>query len=355
MKIQYQELINDYYENLNTNLRNFRGGPGFLESWVHDEDHTRSLLGIFDLAAENKIDEVQILLSPDVMGSVDFSLLSNEISPSSLKQETKDQQVILTFSRSNGSAKSEAVTGAINEAFKSQAEAALKNIQHEGELPQDKQTYTAEANGVRLQIAVDEDGIVRKAKHFGASGYQKAILDVLAKQILNRSFQEGSEHGMIRVMNALRDWQIPLHVKGLVTPENADQSFHLPLQLLRTAFKSFQTTHPLHKNEWRDAIAQNWLNMPIEDRIKAAQKEMIEQAQKMGLQTTGVEIVQIKNDTRLVLSLKQDINFPSFGNKLIQIERALRNKFGVELEFQVEGIEDRNKRVERSGRSNDKL
>ena len=353
MKIQYQDLINDYYENLNTNLRNFRGGPGFLESWVHDEDHTRSLLGIFDLANENKIDEVQILLSPDVMSSVNFSFLSNEISPSSLKQETKDQQVVLTFSRASGANKSHTTVGAINEAFKKQADAALQKIQFEGELPQDQNTYRAEANGVRLQVAVDDKGIVQKVRHFGANGYVKAILDVLAAQLLNRPFQEGSEHGLIRVMHALRDYQIPLHVKGLVTPENADQSFHLPMQLLRSAFKNFQEKHPNIKNEWRDAIAQNWLSMPIPERIQAAQKEMISTAQKMGLQTTGVEIVQIKNDTRLVLSLKQDINFPSFGNKLIQIERALRAKFGAELEFQVEGIEDRNKRVERSGRTNE--
>ena len=353
MKIQYSELITDYYENLNTNLRNFRGGPGFLESWVHDEDHTRSLLGIFDLAAENKIDEVQVLLSPEVMSSVDFSYLSNEISPSSLKQEIQDQQVVLTFQRNSGASKSSASTGAINEAFKQQADAALKKIQHEGELPANQFTFTAEANGARLQVAVDDKGIVQKAKHFGATGYAKAILDVLAGQLLNRPFQEGSEHGMIRTMNLLRDQNIPLHIKGLVTPENADQNFHMPLQLLRTAYKGYREKNPMIKNEWRDAIAANWLAMPISERIQAAQKEMIHQAQKMGLQTTGVEIVQIKNDTRLVLSLRQDPKLPSFGNKLIQMERALRNKFGAELEFQVEGVEDRNKRVERSGRTNE--
>ena len=351
MKIQYEELIKDYYENLNTNLRNFRGGPGFLESWVHDEDHTRSLLGIFDLASENKVDEVQILLSPDIMQSVNFSFLSNEISPSSLKQEVQNEQVVLTFRRgTSGAGKSENSMGAINEAFKKQADVALKKIEFEGELPNEKFSYTADLNGVRLQVATDENGIVQKVRHFGANGYHKAVLDILARELVNRPFQEGSEHGMIRVMNHLRDFNIPLHVKGLVTPENADTCFQLPQQLLRTAFQLYHTTHPLKKNEWRNPIPQQWLNTPVADRIQMAQKEMMNIAQKLGLQASGVEIVQIKNDTRLVLAFKQDPSFPNFGNQLINIERQLREKFGVELEFQVEGLEDRNKRIERTKR-----
>src|SRR5258708_36646424 len=74
-ELNYQELVSGYYDNLNNNLRNFKGGPGFLETWVHDEDHNRSLLEILDLAHEHGMATLKIRLPAEVANSLNLDWL----------------------------------------------------------------------------------------------------------------------------------------------------------------------------------------------------------------------------------------------------------------------------------------
>src|SRR5262245_33802203 len=97
--LNYQELVSGYYDNLNNNLRNFKGGPGFLETWVHDEDHNRSLLEILDLAHSHGIDNLNIKLPSDVIRTVNLDWLrrnANEFGSLDLDHET------LSFTNAKG-------------------------------------------------------------------------------------------------------------------------------------------------------------------------------------------------------------------------------------------------------------
>lgn len=65
-----------------------------------------------------------------------------------------------------------------------------------------------------------------------------------------------------------------------------------------------------------------------------------------------VSLVEVKNETRLVLSVVQNPQYPPFGHAMIKLERWLKTFLDVEdLELQLESKEDRNRRVERSGRT----
>ena len=98
-ELNYQDLVTGYYDNLNNNLRNFKGGPGFLETWVHDEDHNRSLLEILDLAHSHGIDALNIQLPPAVADSLNLDWLRRNASEfGSLELKGKS----LTFSKAKG-------------------------------------------------------------------------------------------------------------------------------------------------------------------------------------------------------------------------------------------------------------
>jgi hypothetical protein len=83
--LNYQTLVHNYYENLNTNLRHFTGGPGFLESWAHDEDHNRSLLEILDLALAHKVSPLHLTLPNEVLSSLRLDWLQRNLKSGTLE------------------------------------------------------------------------------------------------------------------------------------------------------------------------------------------------------------------------------------------------------------------------------
>lgn len=84
--------------------------------------------------------------------------------------------------------------------------------------------------------------------------------------------------------------------------------------------------------------------------MKRAQIAVTEACREYGLQV-DVLVTEIKNNTRFVLSYKQAADKPDFGRHMIKMERWLRMKFGFEVELQLESLEDRNRREDRTKRT----
>jgi hypothetical protein len=348
-KLNYQELVAGYYDSLNNNLRNFRGGPGFLETWVHDEDHNRSLLEILDLAHENGIDDLEIQLPEDVRSTVNIDWLrrnSADYGSIELKGET------LNFSNVKSTTTStdefEGFSDIYTEALKQHA----KKIAFEGDINDATlTTFSATGEGGTLSLGIDAKGIVKEAKHKAFKGVYRPLIDTFCSVMTNRSFLEGFEHAAIRAEHALRDQNRPRPVKGLLTPENADPHFAAANKLVRTIWYNYlkATGQEAKRNFWRDPIPESWLNLSDDDRLKAAYKAVLEGCTHFGLQT-DVLVPEIKADTRFVLSYSQNKEKPDFGRHMIKLEKWLREKMGFEVELLLESIEDRNKRVERTKR-----
>lgn len=79
-EVNYQAIVKAYYNNLQDNLRSFRGGEGFLEEWAHDEDINRSLIEILYLAYEHDELPIQIILPEDLIEDVDVAKIKKEVS-----------------------------------------------------------------------------------------------------------------------------------------------------------------------------------------------------------------------------------------------------------------------------------
>lgn len=66
MELNYQELVDNYQKNLDTKLRGFKGGPGFLETWTYDVDDQRSLLEIIELGSQAGEEIIVINVSQEI-------------------------------------------------------------------------------------------------------------------------------------------------------------------------------------------------------------------------------------------------------------------------------------------------
>jgi hypothetical protein len=348
MMLNYQELVQGYYDNLNNNLRNFKGGPGFLETWVHDEDHNRSILEILDLAHSHGISDLKIQLGKDVTSQVNLEWLrKNSAKYGSLELRGEE----LSFSNSKTEQRADEFAG-VSAQYVDNLRRQNANLKNEGTVySQDHQILKISEGGAELALAVDSKGLVRDAKHLRFTGFNRPLMDAFCQNLVNRSLHEGAEHGGIRLEAMLRDPSKPAKVKGLLTPETADPMFALPQKLVRQLFADYVKANKIEvkRNFWRDPVPEEWLALSPEEKLIQAQRILNEGCAELGLQS-DVVITEIKNNTRLVLNYKQDKSKPDFGRNMIKLERWLRAKMQFEVELQLESIEDRNRREERTKR-----
>ncbi len=345
-ELNYQDLVKDYYDNLNNNLRNFKGGPGFLETWVHDEDHNRSILEILDLAHSSGIAELSIRLPADVSGGLDLTWLRLQAAAyGSVKLDGTQLKFVAGKSAGSG-----LEMGAVGELYRDNVQ--RHKVTSEGALEaKGGKVFKAQDGGV-LAVLVDDAGLVKEARHTGFAGPVKSVVDAFCTILKGRPLQEGAEHGTIRLETSLRAGDRPVRAKGLFTPELGDPIFATPNRLARKLFNEYLKSmgKGLERNYWRDPIPASWMGLTPEAKVAAAQEILLKGCDKLGLQKT-VQVTQIKHDTRFVLTFTQDPTKPNFGHSMIKLERWLRGELKFEVELQLESIEDRNKRVQRSGRT----
>jgi hypothetical protein len=97
MTIDYNNLVKGYYDGLVNNLRNFSPGPEFLESWVHDEDHERSLFGIFEAAKDAGLTSLSVTVEPPFCDDLNMNSLNKELSHlGKTKIESQSDKAVIT-------------------------------------------------------------------------------------------------------------------------------------------------------------------------------------------------------------------------------------------------------------------
>lgn len=342
MKINYSELVSAYYQNLNENLRHFRGGPGFLETWVHDEDHARSLLNILDLAHADGLNELEIELPPDI--SLSFEWLRKEAA--SLGRVELNGSLLL-FRRGEEFG-AEDVFSLVHPVYRAALRDAEKSLPYEfsGNLPlaPGESWHSADLEGNRLHLRVNSEGLVTAARH-ESSGIYRPLLDRFSALLIGRPLQEGADHGVIRLERSLRDPQAAPPVKGVITPENSDPIFLFSLKLIRGLAGGGESA-------WRDPLPDRWLALPEEEKSRQAASALTAALADLGLPDPGLELVGLKSQRRLVVTYPSSPANKYWHYHLIDLERALRARLGFEAEIQLEDIADRNKRVERTKRAN---
>lgn len=200
----------------------------------------------------------------------------------------------------------------------------------------------SEEDGEYLEVTINDEGIIN-----GGHG-SSYLINLFVSVLVGRHVQEGSDHGAIRLMHILYKERT---VEGLMQVDQFPalkvcQS--LARRILETWAQSTGTE--LKKNFWRDAVPKSWLELSMEKKLEVANAHLLEVCKMFALQE-DVKVVTILNDTRFVLDYRQSLTHPNFGWAMIKVERELRRMTQMEVELQLESLEDKNKRVQRSGRS----
>ena len=88
--LDYEQLLAEYSESLLTVLRGFRPGAEFLETWVPDDDHAKSILNLAESAQLNGTERLALRLGPEALAALDIAQLEQmlrELGSVHLKRE----------------------------------------------------------------------------------------------------------------------------------------------------------------------------------------------------------------------------------------------------------------------------
>lgn len=383
MRLSYDELVRDYLDSLHSKLRNFAVEPEFLATWVHDEDDATSLYELFASAREAgckdltvavgkqtaaKLDKAEleqrfsslgrVRLEPAKDGGWDIVAALEKTAPAPAAkpaaQAPRPAQVKLAPAAKNGvkTLKREGV----HPAYRAAIAALAASPRHEGGAPKAPAgglLVEAADGSAKLSVAVDKEGLVLAAAHSGATGDLRGLLDGVCDLLPGRAFQEGHDHAVIRLEAKLRDHSVPSPVVGLVTPRNADPVFAKPQALLRAAYKTWleKTGAKPGWNFWDDEPAPGWKALSGEEKLARSKAAVEESCRGLGVPLAGVEVLEVLGGCRIVLAATPETIKPSFAPRMLKLEQAVKAKLDPRIEVQLESLEDRNRRAERTQRT----
>lgn len=388
VRISYDEIVRDYLESLHSKLRNFSVEPEFLATWVHDEDDHVSLFELFAAAQSSGCRQLTVDVGADTAARLDRKRLEALIAPLGAATISGAEGGGLSVSvalcdrvaapspsapaataaplRAPKAAPSVAAAspaarpgGEIHEAYRQAVRARAASPRFEGTpavAPGGMLFESAEAEA-RLQVVVAADGIVASAAHRGASGDLRGLLDGLCEVVVGRSFQEACDHAVIRLEALLRDPRRPPPVRGVITPRSADPAFALPQSMLRAAYRHWAAKTGARPgwNFWDDQPAAAWIRLPGAEKLERSRSCVLECCRELGIGEEGVEVIDLLNDCRIVLAATPEAVKPSFAPRMMALEKLVKARLDARIELQLESLEDRNRRAERTARADRQL
>lgn len=350
--LSYDDLVREYYENLHTTLRGFRAGPEYLESWVHDENHHRSIVGLFEAAEEKGLEELHLRIGPELADGLDHKWLGDNLEEFGTVTFSSDGQGLelrLRYARQKDLVE-------VHPAYRKRLEAVSRALLWEGtvraEGPRER-VITASAQGVLLSVRADGDGVIREARHLGAKGATFLFLDRLCDLTRGMPLQEAAEHGAIHLEKDLRDPAERPPVPGLVTPENADPGFHLPTVLLRQAYESYRKASRKGRgcNDFVRPVREAWGALAPTEQAGKVARAWKEICAERGVPYGEMQVLAVRGGTRVVFTAPVPPSGASFGHDLLVLEGELKRRVEPRLEVTLESVEDRNQREARTERA----
>ncbi len=375
MRLSYDDLVRQYLETLNAKLRNFAVEPEFVATWVHDEDDHRSLYDLFVAAQGGGCRDLTVVVGAERAARLDAARLDKELgvlgAPKIARGPDGTLEVAVALkdkvdfvpgrevaaatrkSQASGGVRAfkrrEVPAGEIDPSYRAGIES--RKIRFEGALMD--ATVSVSDGGATLCVVLGEGGVVAKARHSGAAGALRALLDVLCEVMEGRPLQEAADHAVIRMEASLRDRSVPAPVEGLLTPRTAGSLFEAPERLVRVLYRErvAKTGEKAGWNYWDDAAAEAWGALPEARKLEKAKAAVAEAARALGLPPEGIEVVEVMGGVRVVLAHTTVTAQTAFGASMMRIEGLVKKALDARIELQLESLEDRNRRAQRTART----
>lgn len=93
--VDYEELVRAYREALTTVLRGFSAGADFLDMWVLDDDHHKSILNLIESAESAGVKRICIRVGANTLKGLDLAKLERMVGQLATIQVTSDDDGVI--------------------------------------------------------------------------------------------------------------------------------------------------------------------------------------------------------------------------------------------------------------------
>lgn len=359
--------VRAYGERLHTVLRGFQTGLAFLDSWVPDADPVESALSMFESARAAGLPALAVRLGAE---GVDLGRLQAEgARMGALRVETAPGAltVHLEFGESAGpggpagrvprheaggaarAAVGSAASGARDEraAYAPGLARWGASRRHAGELPVGPGEIAVQAavDGAVLDVAVNEAGVVRIARHHGAAGDEAALLEALCATIEGEPLREVLDHAVKRVELGLREDRFARVVPGIQHPEAVSPLFGLATRLVRGLRAPYLAAGRTLSTEsrWVPPPGASWMGLDAGERVRRLQAAVDAAGPALGYAPGDIEVVEVERDVRVIVAFTVALHPSAKRERLLRLEPELKRSVDPSLVVYLEEAPDKNR------------
>ena len=207
-----------------------------------------------------------------------------------------------------------------------------------------EELFEAEENGRRLTLGLCKGKIV-SAAHDGVSDpAERSVFDAFCRVLEGLPIQEAADHAGHHVMARRRDPDRRPPVPGILTPWNADPSYHRPMRLIRRIRADYAARQPSAsvENFWNPAISKDWLRLDQGGQLARIEPVLGDFLAEQGLAPGSMIAVGVDN-IRVLIAFSQEVGYERKPALLMAFERQLRAATGDRLEVFAEEMADGNR------------
>jgi hypothetical protein len=378
--VDYEQVTGSYEATLNTQLRGFRGGARFLEHWVHDPDPVKSVINMIEAAATDGLTDVTVLLGPRTQAVLDTNRLDRLAGVLGVvSREPRDGSLALTVRFATAAAAAPGLGAVARDRARrarEERDARLRTqaapapapprvglhpvyreavrqilagaLTHEGPVATmpGVQRLSIAREGWVLEAFVDTaTHRVRLARHRGARGETRALLEGLCAVMEDKPLIECADHAVIRLEYRLRDRAVERPVAGIVTPESVEPAFGPLIAAVRGMLAEYRRLNGYDEveNRFDPEPSASWQALSAEQRLVRVQAALDGLLARHGLQPGAVVCTRVDRSTRATVELRAELPARGKAALMMDLERGLKDRVEPVLHLYQAEMHDKNK------------
>ena len=376
IKIDFNDLLDNYNTNLLDNLRGFGRNEEYLKFYVPGTSSIKSFYNLIDAFVEcqqlefvifykqdsfekKTINEINIFLEKISINkkiiknnfinleiTIDKILYKNFIdkkkykikegNSNNIKQnkiEVKDKIFVYKSEKK------------IEQSYLNNIYKILANNYFSKKIIDHENLFLGRIDGFEVKFVIENKIITQVFHDCENDKILKKLLDIFFDICINKNIQEAAEHSVIYLEEKIRIENDQLIKSGIILPSHAGTYFDSLNLIIRQVFNEF-----VKKNEIKFGINKNyfkksyhWVNLSEEAKIQKIDLVLNEISQKYGLINQSIIVQSIDSNFKVNLGVDKDFkDLQLKKNILLEIEIKIK-KLDDTLEVFVDEVLDKNK------------
>lgn len=371
IEINFNQLLENYDQDLLNDLRGFGKNNEYLKYWVPGTDNFKSFSNLVDALVEAKIFNFKIKFYTK---NINIEKVKNFfVNTSSFKEEglinddwsifnveinkTKYDTFKKKYTVSKNEIKKQGIDATKNVSFfklqEDMIEIYNKNINkisskdYETEENLDSKNIFEEfIDDLCLKFQV-ENFKIEKIIHNGSSNPALSkLVNIFCDIIIKKNIQEASEHGVIFLEEKIRLENKNSLINGIILPHQAGRLFSELNSIIRSVEKNYYSKNKQSASINKDYFktSERWKSLDLNEKKKQIM-DIINQefVFKKIISKESIQINKIENNFKIFFDINKDFReVQAKTNILLQLEKKLK-RLDDTLEVFVEEIIDKNK------------